>query len=271
MLLEAYKGESEVNRMQSQIERLAGDSVGMRCRLCLQNKELCESHLIPEFFYKPLYDFKHRFEVVKLLDGPQKQYLQKGTREKLLCSKCETKLSRLEDYARRLFYGGEEFLLSEEESKLVVRGIDYVRFKLFQLSVLWRAAVSNHNFFQGVKLAPGHEERLRKMLHTETPGEFYEYGCVLLGLRARNGTAMDQLMERPFSFRSDGHRCYRFLFGGHYWVFVVSKHTSAFLHKDFFLSEDGTLIVHLIPPEATGTVRKFARILKELSDSDSMD
>jgi hypothetical protein len=238
----------------------------MRCKLCLQEKELCESHVIPEIFYKPLYDLKHRFEVVELLDRPQKRYLQKGTKEKLLCSECETKLSRFEGYARRLFYGGEELLLSEENGRLVVRNVDYMKFKLFQLSVLWRAAVSNHNFFQGVKLPSHHEEELRKMLHAETPGAPHEYGCILLGLRAEDGAAMDRLIEKPFSFRSEGHRCYRFLFGGCYWVFVVSKHTATFLHKEFFLRQDGRLVIHLIPAEATGTVRRFARILKELGD-----
>jgi hypothetical protein len=32
-----------------------------KCKLCLKEKELCHSHIIPEFFYKPLYTDKHKF------------------------------------------------------------------------------------------------------------------------------------------------------------------------------------------------------------------
>lgn len=31
------------------------------CKLCLKEKELMFSHIIPEFFYEPMYDEKHRF------------------------------------------------------------------------------------------------------------------------------------------------------------------------------------------------------------------
>lgn len=233
----------------------------MKCRLCLREKELRNSHIIPEFFYKPLYDSQHRFQVVKFTAEETKDYLQKGIREKLLCYYCEQRLSPFEDHARRVFYGGQEFSFLEQKNRLVIKDIDYQKFKLFQLSLLWRAGVSSHPFFKGVTLGP-HQERLRKMLHTKSPGQPYDYGCVLISVRMENGRPMDQLIERPFSFRSNGHRCCRFLLGGCYWVFVVSQHAGNFMHKQFFFSKDGTLIVHLIPAKYTGTIRRFANLLK---------
>lgn len=32
----------------------------MKCRLCEQNKDLRNSHIMPEFLYKPLYDSNNR-------------------------------------------------------------------------------------------------------------------------------------------------------------------------------------------------------------------
>jgi hypothetical protein len=80
-----------------------------RCALCQQDRELCASHIIPEFFYKPVYDEKHRFYTFSTdpadeVEGPE----QKGLREHLLCKDCEGKLSAWEGYARKVIYGGLE-------------------------------------------------------------------------------------------------------------------------------------------------------------------
>lgn len=36
----------------------------MYCKLCKKEKELRKSHIIPEFFYKLLYDPFHRFNLI---------------------------------------------------------------------------------------------------------------------------------------------------------------------------------------------------------------
>jgi len=47
----------------------------MKCKICCQQKELRDSHIIPEFFYKPMYDDKHRFNVIPLSVGQKLQSL----------------------------------------------------------------------------------------------------------------------------------------------------------------------------------------------------
>jgi hypothetical protein len=46
-----------------------------KCRLCQNERELCFSHIIPEFMYLPTYDKNHR--AVKIPKGKNK-YEQKG-------------------------------------------------------------------------------------------------------------------------------------------------------------------------------------------------
>lgn len=78
----------------------------MACRLCQKDKPLQNSHVVPEFFYKPSYDKKHRIYARisgKLAHMPP---LQKGLREPLLCRDCEQKLSPYEKYNREILYGG---------------------------------------------------------------------------------------------------------------------------------------------------------------------
>ena len=63
--------------------------------------ELHDSHIIPEFQYATLYDTKHRFHVVSTNSAKRDRYGQKGFREKLLCSACETTFSKWEGYAKK--------------------------------------------------------------------------------------------------------------------------------------------------------------------------
>ena len=105
------------------------------CRLCHQQGELRDSHIISEFLYASMYDEKHRFHVVEA--GEQhSSFEQKGYRERLLCQACETKLSKWETFARGLLVGGTQLQYRREGSITWVEGIGYSRFKLFQLSIL---------------------------------------------------------------------------------------------------------------------------------------
>jgi len=49
----------------------------MVCRLCQKEKPLVQSHVIPEFLYRPLYDEKHRAVEAKLVPRGF-NYLQKA-------------------------------------------------------------------------------------------------------------------------------------------------------------------------------------------------
>jgi hypothetical protein len=50
-----------------------------------------------------------------------------------------------------------------------INGLDYAMFKLFHLSVLWRAGVSTREEFRNVKLG-SHEDVIRQMLLRDDPG-----------------------------------------------------------------------------------------------------
>src|SRR5438034_9908437 len=78
--------------------------LNMACALCHQNKPLRQSHIVPEFMYKPMYDPLHRFEGLSLDVSEPPQIHQKGLREELLCQDCEQRFSRFEHHAAERFY-----------------------------------------------------------------------------------------------------------------------------------------------------------------------
>ena len=214
----------------------------MKCKLCHENKELCESHIIPEFLYGGLYDAeKHRFvQISGEGESESNKIFQKGLREPMLCKDCELKLSQWEDYAKRVIFGGEELEQERFKDFLVVRGVDYKKFKLFMLSLIWRAGASARKEFSNVSLGP-HEEKIRQILLADDPGNPYQYGCLLI-LTPSHFETMQGMMMLGQPSRFDQYRCYHFLMAGFTWAFLVDSHLEGLREKEkMFLSNDGTL------------------------------
>jgi len=213
------------------------------CALCRRLDSLQNSHIIPEFFYKPLYDEAHRFRWASLDPTYQNKLEQKGLREKLLCKKCESAISKYETYVSRLFNGDKIIPSVRNKNAVFLSRIDYTKFKLFLLSVLWRAGVSRLTFFKQVALGL-HEEALREMLINGDPGPSAKYACIIDGVIYDDIPQFGLIIEPSFT-RFEGHGCYRFLFGGFGWVFFVSSHSLPPEVTRRVLNEEGKMIIVL--------------------------
>jgi hypothetical protein len=196
--------------------------LAMPCTLCRAPQQLKNSHIIPEFLYEPLYDEIHRFHVLSIIPGQDNSLKQKGIREPLLCETCEQRFSVWERYVSLVLKGGIEITYRREGNLVYASGLDYVKFRLFQLSILWRASVSSHQFFENICLGR-HQETLRRLLLPEDPGISSRYGCLMFGLKFEN-KAFTQFIMQPGRLKLSGHTAYRFVFGGLMWVFLVSSH-----------------------------------------------
>lgn len=209
----------------------------MRCALCHQDETLRNSHVIPEWVYEPLYDEKHRFHVLSADPKRPSWPEQKGLRERLLCDGCETKLSVWEGYTRELLSGGIPTTSTRSGDLVWVYGAEYASFKLFQLSILWRAGVSSLPIFSKVQLGP-HEERLRLRILAADPGEPTEYGCALYALTTPEGIDRS-LIVQPTLARVDGIHAYHFVFGGLIWLYFVSNHAPERAASAGFIQRNG--------------------------------
>ena len=143
------------------------------CKLCLQQRELCDSHIIPEFMYKPLYDNKHRAIAVSANGTEQEETIQKGYREPLLCKECENRLSVWETHVARVWSKVLEQTSGATAGSFTLRA-RYFDLKLFYLSLFWRASLSRHPNFGAVDLG-AQESAIRDMLWSGTPGPITAY------------------------------------------------------------------------------------------------
>jgi len=208
-----------------------------------------------------VYDEKHRLKVVPLSSEERERFEQKGIREYLLCEDCEMQISKYEDHVKRVFYGGTGISI-KRGNPIIIGGIDYSKFKLFQLSLIWRASVSKNNFFGAVQLG-SHEEKIRKMIISENPGGWLKYPCCIFMMLMDGKEILDAFIYPPQLFKYKGHFAYRFIFGGCFWIFFISSHTHEIEVKNFFLTEDGKISIPLRKAEDTPFFQGVARSICE--------
>ena len=222
--------------------RREGNRIRTDCAMCRQERKLVRSHIIPEFLYKAMYDSKHRILFVSPDPSQLLQLPQKGIREKLLCSECDSRLGNYEHYAEPLIFGGNCRVQIKKVTKdyILVHRVNYRLFKLFQLSILWRMSVSSLNFFQAVDLGV-HEDRIRQMLLNQDPGQAHQYGCIMQTVTV-GGKLLD-VVRQPDFLRSDGFPSYRLLAGGFLWMWVVGSRSEKFASRQFFPSAEKGIVI----------------------------
>jgi hypothetical protein len=214
---------------------------------------------LPEFLYADLYDEKHRtLQITK----DEEETLQKGLRQYLLCQKCETKLSKYEKYAKGLLQEIPNFSHDESLGILYSNNVDYSKFKLFQLSILWRSGISNHKAFNQVRLG-SHEEKLRRMLVEDNPGKKSDYGCIMSIILKTE--LLHKIIQAPTRFKKRlyGHNGYKFVTGNLTWVFIVSSHPPSQTMQECFLQESGLLRVLISRRDEQLEIMKIGRIFQE--------
>jgi hypothetical protein len=212
----------------------------MNCKLCQNEADLQDSHVIPEFFYKPMYDKKHRFIIMSTDPYKGEEFLQKGLREKLLCRICEQRFSPHENYGRGIIYGGVRLQSKPQPGRLCLNDVDYSRFKLFLLSLLWRMGISQHRFFSAVALGP-YEEKLRQMLAADDPGGEDQFPCAITGVLV-NGQPGNWFLPAD-RVKYFGQHCYRVILGGFLFMFFVSNLKPPKEAMELFLKKDTSFTI----------------------------
>lgn len=218
------------------------------CRLCKQVRPLRNSHVFPEFLYQHAYDEKHRYEIAALGGQWISKSRQLGVWEKLLCDECEGRLNKLETYSSNVIRRLTDVEIRDPESNevhVVGLGVDYKKFKLFLLSLIWRSSISSKMPFKGVELGE-HEEFIRQMLLMDDAGDAGRYPSVLRMFR-RHKEVMRSAIMTPFKLMQNGIVAYRCYFSGLICT-TYMMHGAEDSEPDGVLCEDGILPVKLMTP-----------------------
>ena len=216
----------------------------MNCALCLQDRPLCRSHVIPEFMFKSMYDERHSFwEMSSRPERPSKS-LRKGLRERLLCEPCERQLSKYEDYASQVFFGNAAKQPTRLKNGLSFSGLKYKPLKLFFMSLLWRFSVTNQPAYGKTELGP-HKEKLRQLIQSDEPGDVVAYPCLVSAI-TMEGKYHPDLIIPPVFTRLQGSRIWAFVAAGYLFHFFVSSSAPPQGFSAAFLQIDGRFFLHIV-------------------------
>lgn len=164
--------------------------------------------------YKHCYDENHSFFE---FDSGQEIYnkkRRKGLYEKLLCRSCEDILKDYEDYAKSILYEGVKPYIYRNKTSFSTTEYDYKKFKLFVLSLLWRASISSQDSFKLVSLGP-YEEKLRIILFEQQEISVNNFPSVIyqtyIGAKPADGVFMAMY---PSKAKFDRKTIYQFVVDG---------------------------------------------------------
>lgn len=178
--------------------------------------------------YRDLFDDGHRMIKFTTKTPNSEDSIPTGDYESnILCANCDNQIiGQLESYASTIFYGGKlpvkvkNFVKPDGLEFSQVSGINYDKFKLFLLSLLWRASISRRDFFKNVNLGP-YEEKIRKMIYENNPGFANAYPCIITSYRKHN--LPKEIIAEPKKIRLDDNIGYAFLINGFLYNFKVTE------------------------------------------------
>lgn len=223
----------------------------MKCQLCGEEKVLLKkSHIIPDFMYKGLFDEKHRIVLADLNNLKRIKSIPTGIYDaNLLCIDCDgKKIGALETYASKALYGGElpnnecpifsERVGPDGIKSLFIENISYNKFKLFLLSILWRAHHSKNKFFKDVDLGV-YANKIRDMILNNNAKDESDFQTMVLAIRDCS-VPLNTIIS-PRKLKENNNTSYVIYINGVFYHFNISKYSKASIFSKGYISKNNTM------------------------------
>lgn len=237
------------------------------CLLCDEKKTLIEAHIIPEFFYKNLGLYEpdkkgqgriHAATIIKDKFNINKKGIPKGIYDKnILCKCCDNFINEeYEYYSKQLLFDNSEKNTDNTNGTITFLNIDYIKFKLFVLSMFWKASISKRTEFKNMKFPNDIENLIKKMIINKDAGSPNEFPIILFYLYAPD--LLSGTMTDIKSINNNGVLSYAFIAGGMlFYLYLNKSDVPASLGKATFKAY-GELNISTIPTDKSiEMIKKF--------------
>jgi hypothetical protein len=218
----------------------------MRCKLCLENKEIIQSHIIPKVFFEYLYPESRDGSLLMIGKNKFTKRRPVGSYEKLLCKECDQSLGVYDNYAKKLLLDEDLKYFSDTDIAYEIDEYDYDNLKLFFISLLWRASVSDREEFGHINAGP-FEERLREMIILKSTGGEDEFSIFITKFDSDN-EKIKNIAEKNILFpakqKMSHLNYYAFYLSSGYKMYIkVDSRPTEDLYKKLILRDKGSLII----------------------------
>lgn len=173
--------------------------------------------------YKHCYDEHHQYIEFNDQDGKYNKRKSSGIYEHLLCRDCEDIIKKYEDYAKYIIYDKAKPYIHKHRSCYTNKNYNYNFFKLFVLSLLWRASISSMPGYKYASLGK-YEEELRLILLNETETPVNVFPCLIYQTYIGEDPADATFMGiYPGKSKHDGKTIYHFIADGLFFFIAVGS------------------------------------------------
>ncbi len=246
-------------------------STESQCKLCGQAGQLCRSHIVPGLAYEPVKNEKGQILAV----GRNVKKVQTGHFERLLCPQCENLLSAHESRFKQVWMNtippNFSHLSTEPPNNVIrVEVPDYDSFKLFHLSVLWRAAASStFKLESDITLGPYDQQIASMLLNNDPgqPGDFPFLATVNLDRKKRPVATVSPLAKGTGRFEGRYHY-YLMSYAYCDWMFIVAQPGPQWLAEfERECRNERMFLLHAVPHTQSKSFTLWGSILRQLRRS----
>ncbi len=217
----------------------------MVCKGCGESRKGVRSHIIPESFFRVIRDNDYTLKIISTQPGEYSKKAPIGVYDSgILCKNCEDLFSKLDDYGAKILISRKELkpLFSNNSTVgFMLNGVDYRLLKLFFISILWRASVSNMPFFKKVKLGTLEHEAKRLIWSGDSGGE-HTFSFVLA--KFTGDSSFNKAMLDPYPRRVAGTLYYLFYLAGYVLYIKASSNPTPRVFRKFISNSDELIIVN---------------------------
>jgi hypothetical protein len=225
------------------------------CRFCGASAALVKSHIIPEGLYwglaqeivtddivsngqliRPKGDRHKAPVVVSTVPGEFQKRRPNGFWGQFICQACEARFDKWDTHAIEVLRDGRPKVLSQGWR---YENFDYGRLKLFFISLLWRAAVTDEEFFENVALDVRDLSRMRLLIKKSRPSSWNEYSVLLW----RSAEIIAKTIIPPAPEEYDGLSFIRIYLPGYMALIKVDPRSLPVQYKPYVLNESGAWMV----------------------------
>ncbi|HCW08589.1 MAG TPA: hypothetical protein DGG95_14615 [Cytophagales bacterium] len=214
--------------------------------------------------YFGLFDEVHKTALVDLEEKTPTKRAPTGIYDSgILCQDCDNRiLGTLENYGKKILCTNDSFKNFHESNEIIESGglksaivqvADYIKFKLFLISLLWKMHISKNSFFSQVDLGSIHSENLRKKILNHEKIMETEYEVAIIGIDKKIPDLITSIIGRPRKIKSNSNTYYVSIINGLFFMFNISPIDKLELITKSNLKENGRMLI----PFLEGQIAKF--------------
>lgn len=152
-----------------------------QCKFCRSTTDLIKAHILPRQYFHRIKGSQKHLICYKVGSDEKSEYMQAGIwDDNILCGKCDGIFGVWDDYSYKILSSSfAPSQLAFDNLAVTIGAVDFDKFKLFCLSLLWRVSITTQPAFARVRLGP-HQKAVYDLLVNRDPDDSGIYAPVLI-------------------------------------------------------------------------------------------